>query len=104
MPVALPSDAAESHHLDPNSTSAYNVCLEFEEHANHHGTAEDLMNARILGYLIIYTPSDAARHEVVNVIRCCSNNYASLSTLGMTFLDYYIRPCEQSAHTLRLTY
>jgi hypothetical protein len=103
MPAALPSDASERHHLDSNSTSAYNACLEFEEHAMHHGTADDLMNARILGYLIIYSPSVTARHEVVKVIHSCSNDYASLSALGMTFLDYYIRPCEQSAHTLRLT-
>ena len=103
MPVTLPSDAAERHQLDPNATSAYNVCLEFEEHAKHNGPSGDLMKARILGYLIIYSPSVTARHELVKVIHSCSHDYASLSALGTTFLDYYIRPCEQSAHTLRLT-
>jgi hypothetical protein len=51
------------------------------------------MLARILGYLIIYSPSDAARKEVVKLIHSCNNDYASLSELGSMFLDYFIRPC-----------
>jgi len=50
------------------------------------------MKARILGYLIIYSPSATARHEVIKVIHSCNNDYASLSALGTTFLVYYIRP------------
>ena len=61
------------------------------------------MKARILGHLIIYSPTATARHELVKVIHSCSDDYASLSTLGTTFLDYYIRPCKQSAHTLHIT-
>jgi hypothetical protein len=112
MPVALPFnasfdksfDAAEHHHLDTNTTSAYTVCRDFEEHATNNGSFTDLMNARILGYLIIYSPSDTARHELANVIHSCNKDYASLSALGSTFLDYYIRPCEQFAQTLCLTH
>ena len=100
MPVALPSNATQRYHLDPNATTAYNVCLGFEENAK---CSNDLMNARILGYLIIYSPSVSARHELVKVIHSCRNDHASLSALGATFLDYYIRPCEQSAHTLSIT-
>jgi hypothetical protein len=103
MPTALPSDAAETHHLDPNATSAYNACLDFEERATNNGTQLNLMNARILGYLIIYSPSIAARHELVNVIHSCNRDYASLSALGSTVLDSYILPCEQFVHTLCLT-
>jgi hypothetical protein len=101
MPAALPqaSDATECHHLDPSATSAYNVCLKFEENA----TANNIMKARILGYLILYSPSTAAQHEVVKVIHSCGNDNASLSVLGTTFLDYFICPCEQSAHALHLT-
>jgi hypothetical protein len=104
MPTALPSDATESHHLDPNATSAYNICLDFEEHATNNVTPGDLINARILGYLIIYSPSIAARHELVNVIHSCNKDYTSLSALGSTFLLYYILPCEQFVHTLYLAY
>ena len=58
------------------------------------------MHARILGYLIIYSPSLTAQREVVKVIHSCCNDHASLSALGSAFLDYYIRPCEQSAQTM----
>jgi hypothetical protein len=40
----------------------------------------------------------------IKVIHSCSNDYPSLSVLGMTFLDYFICPCEQSAHTLLLSH
>ncbi|KAN0138793.1 hypothetical protein V8E53_003181 [Lactarius tabidus] len=102
MPVALHLDAAERHHLDSNSTSAaYNACHDFEGHATNNGSLSDLMNARILGHLIIYSPSNAARHVLFNVILSCNNDYASLSALGSTFLDYYIYPCEQFATHIR---
>jgi hypothetical protein len=103
MPTALPSDAAERHHLDPNATSAYNVCREFERLATEKNNVRDIMHTRILGYLIIYSPSITAQQEVVKVIHSCCNDYAILSALGSTFLDCYIRPCERSAQTLRLT-
>jgi len=92
MPTALPFDAAERHRFDPNASSAYNVCRDFEEHATNHGPLRDLMNARILGYSIIYSPSITARHEIVDVIHSCGNDYAYLSALGSTFLDSYILP------------
>jgi len=92
MPTALPSDAADRHHLGPNEASAYNVCRDFEELATGKENVRDIMHARILGYLIIYSPSVTAQHEVVKVIHSCSNDYASLSALGSTFLDLYIRP------------
>jgi hypothetical protein len=86
MPVALPLDDAERHHLDTNSTSAYNTCHDFEGHATNNGSLSDLMNARILGHLIIYSPSNAARHVLFNVIHSCNKDYASLSALGRPFL------------------
>jgi hypothetical protein len=103
MPTALPSDAAERYNLYPNATSAYNVCREFERLATEKNNVRDVMHARILGYLIIYSPSITAQHEIVNVIHSRYNDHAVLSALGSTFLDYYIRPCERSAQTLRIT-
>jgi hypothetical protein len=87
----------------PNKASAYKVCRDFEELATNKDNVRDIMHAWILGYLIIYSPSVTARQEVTQVIHSCSNDYTSLSALGSTFLDYYIRPCEQCAQTLRLT-
>ena len=40
------------------------------------------MNTRILGFLILYSPPNAALHELVNVIHSCSKDYVSLSALG----------------------
>ncbi|KAF8266448.1 hypothetical protein EI94DRAFT_1830627 [Lactarius quietus] len=48
--------------------------------------------ARILGYLIIYSPTITAQQSVVNVIHSCGNDYPSLSALGLAFFDHYIRP------------
>jgi hypothetical protein len=101
--TALPSDAAGRHRLDPNAASAYNVCREFERVATEKNNVRNIMHARILGYLIIYSPSITAQHEVVKVIHSCCGDHAILSALGSTFFDYYIRPCERSAQTLRLT-
>ena len=100
-PIGLGFPMPLSALVEPNAISAYNVCLGFERQTNEHGTENDLIKARILGYMILYSPSIAARHEVVKVIHSCNNDYGSLLVLGAHFLDYYIRPCEQSAHTLR---
>lgn len=103
MGAALPpaSEASKRHGLDANATSAYNVCLDFE--ASAKDSPSDLIRARILGYLILYSPSTMAQHEFVKVIHSCGFKKESLSVLGTTFLDYYIRPCKQSDHILRLT-
>ena len=74
MPIALPSDAAERYRLDSNTTSAYNVCRDLEEHAANHGTIQDLINARNIRLLIIYSPTITAQHNVVNVIHSCSKS------------------------------
>ena len=102
-PTALPSDAAEHHHLGQDASRAYNICRYFEERAMVDNNVLDVMHARILGYLIIHSPSLTAQGEVVKLIHSCNNNHAILSVLASTFLDYYIRPCEQhGAQTLRL--
>jgi hypothetical protein len=94
MPTALPSDVAERHHLGSDATSAYNVCRDFEGRAMDKNNLRDIMHVRILGYLIIYSPSPIARGEVIKVIHSCDNDYATLSALGSSFVDYFIRPCE----------
>ena len=86
----LPSDAAEHYGLNPEAARAYSVCQNFEQHTTNDISA---IHARILGYLIIHSPSDAAQKEVVKVIHSCHNDYVSLSALGSMFLEYYICPC-----------
>lgn len=55
MSIALPPDAAER--LGQDAIRAYNVCRGFEEHATDKDNVRDIMHARVLGYLIIYSPS-----------------------------------------------
>lgn len=93
-PTALPSDAAERHRLGQDASRAYHVCQYFEERAMADNNVHDVMHARILGYLIIHSPSLTARGEVVKLIHSCNNNRAIISALASTFLDYFIRPCE----------
>ena len=92
MPTPLPFDAADG--LGPDASSTYHICCDFEQHAISQDDAYDAMNARILGYLIIYSPSITARNEVIKAIHSCNNDIISLSALGSMFLDYYILPCE----------
>ncbi|KAK0442704.1 uncharacterized protein EV420DRAFT_1074311 [Desarmillaria tabescens] len=76
--------------LDANYTSAYETCLEFEKSAPANSDA--LIHARILGYLIIHSPSRTVLHEVVKAIQSCTGDYSELSQLGQIFIDYFIRP------------
>ncbi|KAK0435688.1 uncharacterized protein EV420DRAFT_1592662 [Desarmillaria tabescens] len=90
MPAAALPPVETINGLNENGISAYNICLEFEKSAPAGSVA--LMHARILGYLIIHSPSPSARHEVVKVIHSCAQDHAKLSQLGQTFLNYFIRP------------
>ncbi|KAK0442709.1 uncharacterized protein EV420DRAFT_1074455 [Desarmillaria tabescens] len=76
--------------LDGNYISAYEACLEFEKSAPADSDA--LIHARILGYLIIHSPSRTVLHEVVKAIQSCAGDYSELSQLGQIFIDYFIRP------------
>ncbi len=76
--------------MEPNALSAYNVCLDFERDTK---IDDDAIRARVLGYLILHAPSLHARHQVIKVIHLCAQNYDSLSELGQSFINYFIRPC-----------
>lgn len=91
MPTALPSDAAECHNLGPDESHAYNVCRDFEERATVSNNVRDIMHVRILGYLVLHSPSATARREVVKDILSCDDDYATLAALGLSFLNHCIR-------------
>ncbi|PBK61816.1 hypothetical protein ARMSODRAFT_1089485 [Armillaria solidipes] len=78
--------------LNDNDTSAYNVYLEFDKSAP--ADSVPLIHASILGYLIIHS-SGNARHKVVKVIHSCAQDHAKLFQLVQTFINYFIRPCNQ---------
>jgi hypothetical protein len=89
--TALPK--ATETQLTGNALSAYNVCLHLEEIAEAK-TGKELIQARVLGYLIICAPSTTAVSELVNVIESCNNDPDKLFGLGKCFINYYIRPCK----------
>jgi hypothetical protein len=66
IPAALPHTDDATQVSDP--FSAYNLCLDFER--NGAKAENDIMHARVLGYLILHAASQAldARHEVAKEI------------------------------------
>ncbi|KAJ3712859.1 hypothetical protein C8R42DRAFT_615201 [Lentinula raphanica] len=94
--------------LESNALGAYEICLAFEQRAVATNKYKDVMYARILGYLILHVPSDAARRELNSIIHSCSaslsrlesagssssvdgSDFEKLSELGETFLLFFIR-------------
>ena len=48
------------------------------------------MHARVLGYLILYAPNDAAEAEVAKTIISCAANREELNQLGELFVNGFI--------------
>ena len=74
--------------LDNASLDAYDVCIELEDKASDE---EELRNARLLGYLILYAPSSAARYEIVKTIHSCSGEKEDLQELSTLYMDFFVR-------------
>ncbi|KAK0215357.1 hypothetical protein EDD85DRAFT_798662 [Armillaria nabsnona] len=91
LPAALALLPVETtKDLNGNGISAHDVCLQFEKSAPPDNVV--LIHARILGYMIIHSPSSAARHEVVK-------DHAKMSQPGQTFINYFIRPFKKPNRT-----
>ena len=62
----------------------------------------NLICARIVGYLILKPLNEVARDFVLDEVRACRKKYGrsletlndSIYTLGLYYLNYFIRPCE----------
>ncbi|EKM77897.1 hypothetical protein AGABI1DRAFT_86136 [Agaricus bisporus var. burnettii JB137-S8] len=72
MPGGTPLPKADSDQVqafaydEPESLSAYQVCLNFEEQL---ATTSRVRLVRILGYLLLYAPNRTVRNEVAKCIR-----------------------------------
>ena len=53
-----------------------------------------LINARILGYLILEGPSDHARETVALEVNACHGEEELLLDAGQLYFDHYIRACK----------
>ncbi|KAI9436374.1 hypothetical protein F5148DRAFT_1380312 [Russula earlei] len=93
MPTALPNiDSPLVKYIaneDPNYLSAYNVCLDHEEKLAAY--ENKLRYVRILGFLLLYAPNRAVRHEVVKCIHS-RRNESDLTDVGQFFECYLIMP------------
>ncbi|TFK69181.1 hypothetical protein BDN72DRAFT_959738 [Pluteus cervinus] len=80
-----------------SAISAYRICLSFEESAKTKRDWDSLIRARVLGYLIINTPTRAGLSEVAKEIHLCTQEYEydKLSALGEAFVLLFIRPFEK---------
>jgi hypothetical protein len=95
----LPQLPARLHNF-PSILVAYPqiLTLESNEQNAHSRHATDrcrrLMYARILGYLILQGPSDAARVVVSLEVNACNGEEEKFLAIGRFYFDHYIRACE----------
>ncbi|KAK7037465.1 hypothetical protein VNI00_010957 [Paramarasmius palmivorus] len=54
-------------------------------------TKKELIQSRVLGYLILHTPP-IALHELEQAIHSCKGDRNALLKLGESFINYFIRP------------
>ena len=94
LPPQLPSQLLE---LSPDIRNAYPIILRFEESVRTCSDSKTrstlLIYARILGYLLLYGPSDEARKTVAKEVMSCATRDA-LEDTGKLYFDHYIRACE----------
>ncbi len=78
--------------------SAYNRCLDLEyryEKVLKHGRLDVLVCARMLGYMIIESPTEEGRTEIASeIMRYTRRGDKGLQTLAETYLNHFIRICE----------
>lgn len=88
--TALPplTDVPFSLESDPRVAKAYESCL----HAEQNSAQQHLVFARMLGYLILYSPSMTSRECVVEDI-LSSTSQSERLRLGETYMNQLIRPC-----------
>jgi hypothetical protein len=94
--TALPRNRADlpwDYTAAPSLTSAYDMCLDFENVAKEKGNRR-LIYARILGYLLLKLPKRASKARVSLEIRFC-DSYDKLSNLGQMYYEHFLRACKQ---------
>jgi hypothetical protein len=97
MEKTLPQLPTQLLELSPDIRNAYPIILRFEESARTHSDSKTRSTlsiyARILGYLLLYGPSNEARKTVTNEVVSCATKDA-LEDTGKLYFDRYIRACK----------
>lgn len=100
-------------HTSQDVTTAYQICLGVEsclmpQQGSNYTQAEkkrmekNLINIRILGYLLIYGPTDIAREHIARTILTDKDGgSAALIARGGYYDQHFLRPCTfSSSHDL----
>lgn len=77
---------------------AYDTCLAFQDanvKAPWKSGPPSLVCARLLGYMIIYSPTDQGRTNIANEINSCNGVLDQLHHLAKFYVDRYLRSCER---------
>ncbi|KAF9062653.1 hypothetical protein BDP27DRAFT_1233257 [Rhodocollybia butyracea] len=89
-PGPLPPPKNIEHRFQtPDHSNAYTSVYNF--HQRVLGGEASVIRARVLGFLLILSPNDTVRAEVVSTVVSCSNDSA-LYDLGEVYMDFFIRP------------
>ncbi|KAJ4495235.1 hypothetical protein C8R41DRAFT_866572 [Lentinula lateritia] len=83
-------DASVGHFRSDTSRSTYELCRRWETAAQQYGDKK-LMQARVLGYMLYYSPTDAARAAITRSILSCNDNDEQLSELAELYQKFFIR-------------
>ncbi|KAF8575615.1 hypothetical protein K439DRAFT_1369508 [Ramaria rubella] len=77
---------------------AYKICLALQENAANSPTPcqwksgpSSLICSRLLGYMIIYAPTEAGRMNITKELNSCIKGAAQLYQLAKFFIDRYLR-------------
>ncbi|KAJ3899282.1 hypothetical protein F5879DRAFT_523733 [Lentinula edodes] len=82
-------DASVGHFRSDTSHSTYDLCRRWEIAAQQYGDKK-LMQARVLGYMLYYSPTDAARAAITRAILSCNDNDEQLSELAELYTIFFI--------------
>ena len=95
-------------HVSPAVATAYEVCLEAEEELMHQQTViltatetkaleKKLVNIRVLGYLLMFGPTDAARENIAKMTLTDKGESPDALVDWRGFYDhFFLRTCKVS--------
>ena len=92
-------------HPSPTVVAAYRVCLELEKTLTGQGTQissaiekraleKKLVNIRILGYLLVFGPTDTAREHVARTVLADKEEGAEINLRGAFYDHLLLRACK----------
>jgi hypothetical protein len=89
---SLESDIVQKNLLSDKAKELYNIILTAEATSDNRNQ----MCARVLGYLLLYLPSETARAAVLGRVKSCLDEDSSqlgLYELGEIYVRHFIYPC-----------